>query len=210
VRESDELSEAREKIRALGRQPVDLVADFLEKLWGLALQKMAKSHSQALVDSSRFYVVLTVPAIWHDDAKEMMREAAQWAGICDERPAGETVLDLVSEPEAAALATISDNFDMKVSPDNLLLPDFLKVRSSRLSRSDFWLTPNRMANASSSPILAEALQYVRQRFINRALLTGVSRISLRTKSNLNRPGKSRSASKEKVSRTSQVFRLILM
>ena len=45
MRESDELRDARRKIHALGKQAVDLVADFLKKLWGLTLQKMAKAHS---------------------------------------------------------------------------------------------------------------------------------------------------------------------
>ena len=167
---------------------------------------MAKAHSQALVDSSRFYVVLTVPAIWHDDAKEMMREAAQWAGICSKRPAGDTGLDLVSEPEAAALATISDNFDVKFSPQEPFPLDFLKARSLHLSYRESWLTSNRTANVSSSPTLAEALQYVCQGYIGRGLLTGDCRISSRIRSNLNLPGKLRSASKEKVSGIPQNLR----
>lgn len=37
-----------------------------------------------------------------------MKEAAKLSGIVDERDCGETVLRFISEPEAAALATIKD------------------------------------------------------------------------------------------------------
>ncbi|KAH8175797.1 hsp70 protein [Sarocladium implicatum] len=108
---SEELKEARDRLRELGKGPVEVIADFLKQLWALAVEKMVKSHSSALVDSSCFCVFLTVPAIWRDDAKAMMRQAARVAGICDSRPAGETILELVAEPEAAILATMSDHFN---------------------------------------------------------------------------------------------------
>lgn len=120
VRECDELRATHEKMVDLGKQPVDLVADYLKQLWALTHEKMVKSKGQRFVNGSQFHVVLSVPAIWPDYAKDAMREAARWAGICADRTdplVGDTVLDLISEPEAAALATMMDNFADKFTPD---------------------------------------------------------------------------------------------
>ncbi|XP_053391030.1 heat shock 70 kDa protein 12B-like [Mercenaria mercenaria] len=50
-----------------------------------------------ILKSSEIHWVLTVPAIWSDAAKQLMREAAGKAGICKER------LTIALEPEAASL-----------------------------------------------------------------------------------------------------------
>ncbi|KAK9438890.1 Heat shock protein Hsp70 [Metarhizium brunneum] len=52
---------------------------------------------------------MTLPAIWPHYAQESMRKAAEKAGFFSKRHAGETILKFVSEPEAAALATIKDH-----------------------------------------------------------------------------------------------------
>ncbi|KAK1625478.1 hypothetical protein BDP81DRAFT_463979 [Colletotrichum phormii] len=62
----------------------------------------------AMVKMCRFHVVITLPAIWPDYAKARMRRAAEDAGLLKPRPAGETSLSFISEPEAAALATMKD------------------------------------------------------------------------------------------------------
>ncbi|GKT48245.1 chaperone protein DnaK [Colletotrichum spaethianum] len=56
----------------------------------------------------KFHIVITLAAIWPDYAKARMRRAAENAGLLEERPAGKTALAFVSEPEAAALATMRD------------------------------------------------------------------------------------------------------
>ena len=63
---------------------------------------------EAVVDGFQFKVVLTVPAIWTQAANARMKAAAKKAGITRRRVAGETLLHLVPEPEAAALATLSE------------------------------------------------------------------------------------------------------
>lgn len=57
---------------------------------------------------SKFHIVITLPAIWPDYARNRMREAAEQAGMLSARVAGETTLSFISEPKAAALATLSD------------------------------------------------------------------------------------------------------
>lgn len=70
-------------------------------------QKFANSPSYKAVDNSRFRVVVTLPAIWPDYAKQRMVQAVQAAGILDPRMSvADTILTFVSEPEAAALATL--------------------------------------------------------------------------------------------------------
>ncbi|CAF3512579.1 unnamed protein product [Fusarium graminearum] len=64
--------------------------------------------SADLLERSKFQVVLTLPTIWPPYAQNRMKQATQQSGILDGRPAGTTMLQFISEPEAAALATIKD------------------------------------------------------------------------------------------------------
>ncbi|PVH96466.1 hypothetical protein DM02DRAFT_731204 [Periconia macrospinosa] len=84
------------------------VADYLRLLWNHALTNINKDFGQVAVDGTPFRVVLTVPAVWKTKAKDRMAKAVKRAGILDVRLAGETTLNFVSEPEAAALATFQD------------------------------------------------------------------------------------------------------
>ncbi|ENH61131.1 Mitochondrial-type heat shock protein 70 [Fusarium oxysporum f. sp. cubense race 1] len=61
-----------------------------------------------LLQKSPFHVVITLPAIWPPYAQQRMKQAAKTSGILDARSCGETKLCFISEPEAAALATIKD------------------------------------------------------------------------------------------------------
>jgi hypothetical protein len=69
---------------------------------------MKRARGAGAVDGLPFKVALTVPAIWKPYAHEKMREAARAAGILSSRVCGQTTLKLVSEPEAAALATLNE------------------------------------------------------------------------------------------------------
>jgi len=112
VKSAKYLKEAREKlIRHVGYESdsvVHLVADFLRELWQHALSEI--SHEME-VDLLPFKVAITVPAIWPAYARQKMRDAARLAGILDSRRIGETTLNLVEEPEAAALSTLFDRRD---------------------------------------------------------------------------------------------------
>jgi len=62
-------------------------------------------------------IVLTVPAIWDHKAQELTRKAAEMAGLLARN---DTTLELVGEPEAAALAVFDEmrsqnNRSLKVS-----------------------------------------------------------------------------------------------
>jgi hypothetical protein len=76
---------------------VDAVSKYLKCMKDYALSNIRR-HVGNLYESEIRWV-LTVPAIWEDDAKERMRAAARGAGFPDD----EERLILALEPEAAAL-----------------------------------------------------------------------------------------------------------
>ncbi|KAI0018559.1 hypothetical protein F4780DRAFT_781247 [Xylariomycetidae sp. FL0641] len=94
---------------------VQLIADYLRKLWEHALTEISKNIG-ASIDQLPLKVAITIPAIWPQYAREKMKHAAHDAGICRWRNAGRTQLDLVEEPEAAALGTLFDLANRKDSP----------------------------------------------------------------------------------------------
>jgi molecular chaperone DnaK (HSP70) len=117
LRQAEELKQARYEINKLGKEVVEVVADYLKMLWKAALEDVRITYS-SLINISRFCVVLTIPAIWPDNALDTMKEAARRAGILDPRGPdgpGSTMLHVVSEPEAAALASLQ--CDMVPRPD---------------------------------------------------------------------------------------------
>lgn len=108
LRSSEFILKARQFMRNEGKTAVDMISDYLRALWGHTLQTIAKARGEAVLDALRFHIVLTVPAIWKGYARRDMKQAAQNAGMLDDRLAGETRLSFVPEPEAAALSTLSE------------------------------------------------------------------------------------------------------
>ncbi|KAF9769155.1 hypothetical protein IL306_013482 [Fusarium sp. DS 682] len=84
---SAQLQEARRLKEKVRKDPVEIIASFLRNLW----------------DHSTESIKRTIGADLH-----RMKQAAQQSGILDARSAGATTLHFISEPEAAALATIKD------------------------------------------------------------------------------------------------------
>ena len=107
-RRSPQITKAKQFLQKAGKTPVQAVADYLRLLWKHAITNIERSFGEAAVEGLPIRVVCTVPAVWTTDAVGKMREAAKEAGILDYRLAGDTTLDFVSEPEAAALATFDD------------------------------------------------------------------------------------------------------
>lgn len=103
-----QLKHARNLLRDLKKDPVDVVGCFLRKIWNHTIDSIRDGHGAELLQKSRFHVVITLPAIWPPYAQQRMKQAARNSGILDARPCGDTVLRFISEPEAAALATIKD------------------------------------------------------------------------------------------------------
>ncbi|MBR8834292.1 MAG: HSP70 family protein [Stigonema ocellatum SAG 48.90 = DSM 106950] len=81
---------------------VDLIADYLRLLKDLAL-KETKAATAGILRENEIRWCLTIPAIWTDADKQLMRNAAQKAGLIGDSEAEAERLLLVLEPEAAAL-----------------------------------------------------------------------------------------------------------
>ncbi|KZL87999.1 hsp70 family chaperone [Colletotrichum incanum] len=108
LRTSSQIATARAMVKAANKDPVDVISSYIRHLWNHSIECIGISAGNELVKMCKFHIVITLPAIWPDYAKARMRRAAENAGLLEKRPAGGTTLALISEPEAAALATMRD------------------------------------------------------------------------------------------------------
>jgi hypothetical protein len=81
---------------------VDIISDYLKELKKFALDKIQATKTQA-VEENQIRWCLTVPAIWTDVDKDLMRRAAQKAGLIGESRDEQRRLVFAFEPEAAAI-----------------------------------------------------------------------------------------------------------
>ncbi|MEI6380221.1 MAG: Hsp70 family protein [Cyanobacteriota bacterium ELA615] len=93
---------------------VDLIADYLHELSSLLKQELQNATSNQLKDHEIFWC-LSVPAIWKEDEKSLMRVAAIQAGLISEDLEDQERLVLVLEPEAAALYC-QEKMQLQLSP----------------------------------------------------------------------------------------------
>ncbi|OBS26475.1 hypothetical protein FPOA_00418 [Fusarium poae] len=108
VGSSSHLQYARELLKTMKKDPIEVIACFLRKIWNHAIDSITSCIGPQLLKKSRFHVVVTHPAIWPPYAQQRMKQAAKASGILDPRPCGDTIVCFISEPEAAALATMRD------------------------------------------------------------------------------------------------------
>ncbi|RSL71943.1 hypothetical protein CEP54_001049 [Fusarium duplospermum] len=117
----DWYAEAQQRLQAQKMRPIDVVAKFLNKIWSHTLEQLDTSLS---VNSLRLRVAITVPVIWPPYAGVAMKQAAQIAGILDERDAGETSLELVQTSEAAGIFFLQEIYPTKIqSGDSFVVCD---------------------------------------------------------------------------------------
>ncbi|KAI9015286.1 hypothetical protein CLU79DRAFT_797009 [Phycomyces nitens] len=84
-----------------GLTPLQVIADYLRE-FHKHVHKEFENKFGAIYHASKFRYCLTVPAIWDDRAKSIMREAAILAGIVSRNDHPDRLV-LTSEPEAASL-----------------------------------------------------------------------------------------------------------
>lgn len=106
VSHSTQLQAAQAALKKQKKSVVDVISDYLRQLWKHAIINIRRAIGGQLVDLCRFKVVATIPAIWPIYAQMRMHEAIEKAGILSTRNAGQTILEFLPEPEAAALATL--------------------------------------------------------------------------------------------------------
>ena len=94
----------------LKKEPVDVVSDYLRCLWAHAVEVIQRSIGKQLWENLPKKIVLTVPAIWDHKAQELTRKAANMAGLLAR---SDTTLELIGEPESAALAVFEDMGHLK-------------------------------------------------------------------------------------------------
>ncbi|KAG8530515.1 uncharacterized protein KY384_005018 [Bacidia gigantensis] len=88
-------------LRKVEKTAQDVVSDYLKLIWDYTIDDIKKFHPE---DTFDLRVILTVPAIWSAAAKDKTLRAAKSAGIPGR-------IKLVTEPEAAALATLKEKAD---------------------------------------------------------------------------------------------------
>ncbi|KAF2968060.1 hypothetical protein GQX73_g5510 [Xylaria multiplex] len=86
------------EIAKLPKPVVDVVSDYLKAIFQHAIAEVEKSYLPGFVDGFKKQYILTVPAVWSDTAKATTQRAARKAGM--------TPVDMITEPEAAALFTL--------------------------------------------------------------------------------------------------------
>lgn len=97
-RDTPQVKHTQKLIDHLGKTAEGVVADLLRALWAFTKEQIRKREPNWTTDYS-LQAVLTVPAVWSNAAKHKTMQAAQQAGLT-------CVMERVSEPEAAALATL--------------------------------------------------------------------------------------------------------
>ncbi|KAL6747224.1 hypothetical protein V8C86DRAFT_3201066 [Haematococcus lacustris] len=84
-----------------GLSPEQVIADYLKFLRNYVLEQLAREVGAAMARLENIQWCLTVPAMWSERSKALMRTAAVRAGLI--RTADSEALTIVLEPEAAAL-----------------------------------------------------------------------------------------------------------
>ncbi|KAK6499972.1 hypothetical protein TWF481_010329 [Arthrobotrys musiformis] len=85
-----------------GKSPVDMVADYLTKVRETAWDVLEQQYGKVLFSSMKKELVVTVPAVWSERAKDLTLHAVTRAEF------NASKISLVSEPEAAAIYTLKD------------------------------------------------------------------------------------------------------
>jgi len=96
-------------LRKLEIEPVDAATQYIKLLWEHAKQQIVRHVTQATFDFAEKVVLFTVPAVWSDRAKHNTYMIAVGAGLADD----DITLEMVSEPEAAAIAVLKDRSRMR-------------------------------------------------------------------------------------------------
>ncbi|EXJ81389.1 hypothetical protein A1O3_07680 [Capronia epimyces CBS 606.96] len=86
------------ELKRLGKPAIEVATDYISAIFKHAKQHIAGKYSPDYLDMLPKKYVLSVPAVWSEKAQKATLQAARNAGI--------TNVELVKEPEAAALYTL--------------------------------------------------------------------------------------------------------
>jgi hypothetical protein len=108
-----------------GKDPVDMVADYLTEIRKHCEKEWRKQYGDAVFETLEKEVVVTVPAVWKESAKDATVQAVKRAAFArpTRMPNGEmdSKIRMITEPEAAAIYALkgmtqgAQKDDVKVS-----------------------------------------------------------------------------------------------
>lgn len=107
---------------------IDLVAKYLEKLYSHTMDRLSRNYGPSMLKVTPIDFWFTVPAKWQETAKDATIEAANRAGFGTQEGRYEDELNIITEPEAAAIAILSEAIRKK--------PTLFKVRPHSIHRDD--------------------------------------------------------------------------
>ena len=126
IRDFSEVERLFSVMRSQKKDAVDIVSDYLKCFWEYVIDTVGFRQGSRNGDIPKLKVVITVPASWPLYTRNRMRLAIENAGIMDERKGGKPTLVFMTEPEAAAIATmkdISSSFGYRSISMNVRQPD---------------------------------------------------------------------------------------
>ncbi|KAK4544121.1 hypothetical protein LTR36_004619 [Oleoguttula mirabilis] len=93
------IEDMKNQLTASGKNVGTAVTEYLRLLFTHTKEILARRYGEQFIATTKHQVVLTVPAVWSDTAKDATLKAAEAAGMGDD-------IKLISEPEAAAVYTL--------------------------------------------------------------------------------------------------------
>lgn len=119
LRDSAKLKETRKHLQELKISATQVIEQYLTRIWTHTKGEIRKSIGARDFESLPIHAVITIPAIWGNQAIQMMKDAAA-SSILQSRPAGLTTYDFVSEPEAAVQA-YAQKLQLKLDESEIVL-----------------------------------------------------------------------------------------
>ncbi|KAF2154314.1 hypothetical protein K461DRAFT_312251 [Myriangium duriaei CBS 260.36] len=107
----------KNQLKSLNKTAEDIVADYLRHMLDATKYALERRFGAYMAKNTPLDFILTVPAVWTDAAKEATKRAALAAGMSNN-------LQLISEPEAAAIWVLNNMIELKPTiGDNFLICD---------------------------------------------------------------------------------------
>jgi len=91
-----------------GATAIGVASDYLSRVYEHTMDRLAKVYSKEMLKITPVEFWFTVPASWQDEANNATREAAEAAGFASRK---DDELYMISEPEAAAMAILTEAID---------------------------------------------------------------------------------------------------
>ena len=103
-----------------GMDVIGVARDYLRELYTHVMINISRQYTSTILKDAQYNFVLTVPAIWSDMAKKRTEMAAHSAGLGN---SANSTLDLLSEPESAAVYTLRtvENFISRLQPNDKMV-----------------------------------------------------------------------------------------